>query len=311
MERRTAALVLARGRLTDSWQAGRSLKYKALVPINGIPMVEYVLSALQQSRCEKIFIVQGDDEGLQRAVRTHAKNIFINCDPGMSSYSHSLFEGLKQIAGYYGKGGLPGIDIMMVPCDVPLVNGGTFDRLIEANAQKECDVCISMIKLSQLKEKYPGRNYYGFRYHDLGEAYCIQNFAFISGDSLRVACYGGTRRSGGLSHTLPDNMFSDFARTIDYFVSLRGRSFLVLLVWWDYIRRLAGRKHIRECLLLLDKLRSGRYTTADGKRFIFLATGLMADYIESREVELSFDVDEPGQLAQIQDLQLCSCVPPV
>lgn len=310
MGKRTVALVLARGLLKDSWQEHCSLKYKAMVPINGIPMVEYVLNALQQSMSEKIFVVQGNDEGVEKAVRVHEKNLFINCDPGIPLYSHSLFEGLKRVAEYYGREGLPGIDIMLVPCDIPLVNGGTFDRLIQANAGKECDVCISMIKLSRLKENYPGRNFYGFHYHDLGEAYFIQNFALINGDLLRAAYYGGSRRNGGLSYTLPDNLFSDVTRTIDYLVASRGRSYLALLVWWDYFRRLASRKHIRECLVLLDRLRRRRYTTADGKRFIFLASGLFGDYIESREAELSFDADEPEHLAEISGLQSCSCISP-
>ena len=266
-------------------------------------MVDYVLHALQQSVSEKIFIVQGMDEGLETAVRPHHKNVFINCAAGRSSFSGSLFSGLATLAEYYDRDELDRIDIMLVPCDIPLVNSGNFDRLMADNSLKDSDVCISMIRARYLKEQYPGRDFRGFYCHDLGDLYCVQNFAFISGDILNWIYRGGKRSNRDSGGEPPGHFIRDAVATADYFVATREKRYQIPLILWEYLRRLITRGYIRESLLLLIKLLSKRYTTGDGRRFIFLASGLTIDYIESKEAELSFDIDKPEHLAAISDFK--------
>lgn len=300
--------MLARGPFTNSFRAQADLKYKALLPINDIPMVDYVLHALQQSVSEKIFIVQGVDEGLETAVRSHHKNVFINCSADGSSFSSSLFSGLAKLAENYSQDELSRTDIMLVPCDIPLVSSSNFDRLIAENSLKGSDVCVSMIHAGRLKEKYPGRDFRGIYYHDLGYLYCIQNFAFISGDTLNWAYHGGTRKNYDSRYVLPDNIMRDVIATADYFVASREKRCQILLILWEYLRRLITRGYIRESLLSLSKLLNKRYTTVDGRRFLFLASGLMGDYIESEEAELSFDVDKPEHLEAVLKFKSCNYV---
>ena len=100
MNKRTVALLLARGAMNGAPPSHECHKYKALVPVNGVPMVDYVLSALQASAAEKIFVVQGADERLERVVSGHLKNEFINCDPAGSTYAHSLISGLRKLADF-------------------------------------------------------------------------------------------------------------------------------------------------------------------------------------------------------------------
>lgn len=309
MEKRTVALLLARGPFTNAFRTPAGLKYKALLPINDIPMVDYVLHALQQSVSEKIFIVQGMDEGLETAVQYHHKNVFINCTAGESSFSSSLFSGLATLAENYSQDELSRTDIMLVPCDIPLVNSGNFNRLIAENSLKGSDVCVSMIHAGRLKEKYPWRDFRGVYYHDLGDLYCVQNFAFISGDTLNWAYHGGKRKHCDSSYVLPGSMIQDVVATADYFVASREKRCQILLILWEYLRRLITRGYIRESFLSLSKLLNKRYTTGDGRRFIFLASGLVGDYIESKEAELSFDVDKQEHLEAVLKFKSCSYLP--
>ena len=154
------------------------------------PIIHDAMRSLQESAAEKIFVVQGTDEGLEQAVRYHAKNEFIECDSGRSSYADSLFGGLKKLADYYGLEELCKIEIMLVPCDIPLANGENVNRLIAANDNKDTDVCTCLIRSKLLKERYPGRDFPRFYCSDLGENYCMQNFVFISGRTLAVCLYG-------------------------------------------------------------------------------------------------------------------------
>jgi CTP:molybdopterin cytidylyltransferase MocA len=291
MKKRTVALLLARGAFNGSSQPHVDLKYKALLPIHGVPMVDHVLRALQESVAEKIFVVQGADEGLEQVVDCHPKNVFINCDSNGSSYSHSLFSGLTKLADHYGPDGLQKIEIMLVPCDVPFVNGGNFNRLIAANDEKDTDVCVSLIRSELLKESYPERDFHGLYYSDLGENYCIQNFAFISGRILRAAFYGGKYTPEEFGHLLPYNLLTDFAATADYLVSFRQTYYQIPLILWELLWRLARKRYILQSLLMLGKLLRRRCTTQDCRRFIFLASGLSTDYIDSQEAEISFDID--------------------
>jgi len=303
MKKRTVALLLARGAFNGSSRPHAGLKYKALMPVHGVPMVDYVMRALQESAAEKIFVVQGADEKLEQVVGCHSKNVFINCESNGSSYSHSLFSGLTKLADHYGPDGLQEIDIMLVPCDVPFVNGGNFNRLMAANDDKDTDVCVSMIRSELLKESYPERDFKGLYYSDLGENYCIQNFAFIRGRTLRAVFYGGKYTSEESGLHIPYNLLTDVAATADYLVSFRQTYYQIPLILWEWLWRLARKRYILQSLLMLGKLLRRRCTTQDYRRFVFLASGLTADYINTQEAELSFDIDRFEHLDALSDLK--------
>ncbi len=293
-------MLLARGAMNGAPPSHECHKYKALVPVNGVPMVDYVLSALQASAAEKIFVVQGADERLERAVSGHLKNEFINCDPAGSSYAHSLISGLRKVADYYGPGELPQIEIMLVPCDIPLVTSSNFDRLMKANDGKDKDVCTSLIKSRLLKEKYPQRRFQGYYFPDLDEDYCMQNFAFISGRVLGVALHGPGNDAGDSRY--PPNLLADIAATADYLVSLRQTSYLVPMILWQMVWHLAKRRYVLQSLLMLGKLLGRRCSTQDFQRFIFTASGIAAGYIDSQEAEISYDVDRSEHIAALPGL---------
>jgi CTP:molybdopterin cytidylyltransferase MocA len=303
MNKRTVALLLARGAMNGAPPLHECHKYKALVPINGVPMVDYVLSALQASAAEKIFVVQGIDEGLEQAVGCHSKNAFINCESNGSSYSHSLFSGLIKLADYYGPDELCKIEIMLVPCDIPLADSGNFNRLIAANDDKNTDVCTCLIRSELLKGRYPERKFPRFYCSDLGENYCMQNFAFISGRTLAVCLYGASLAREWHSRSLPSTLMADFATKADNLVSLRQTHLVIPLIvretfWW-----LAREGSVLQAIQMLGKLLFRRCTTQDFKKFVFLASGLNADYIDSQEAELSFDVDQSEHLDALSDLK--------
>lgn len=303
MSERTAALLLARGPLEAAWRGHSALKYKALVPVNGLPMAGHVLGALHASQVSEVFIVQGADEGLEHVIGSRPGDIFINCADVDSGYSGSLYSGFKGVVNHYGVEGLRDTDIMVVPCDVPLANCGNFDRLIRQYGVKECDLCFALIQCRLLRERYPGRSYRGFQFRDLPGSRTLQNIAFISGrllgEAFLGADYGGPERTPPLA----TDIVSEAARKVDALVSARDHALQVPHMFLELFRLLAARKQLGSSLLLLCKLLGRSYSTADAAYFVRLISGLSLSYIESQEAELSFDIDLPAHLDRFHAMQ--------
>ena len=78
-QKSVVALVLARGGIDEFPEHG-NLKYKALLPFLGQPLIAYVVDALADSAAENIFILQEQDACLESALRSHPKVNFINHD---------------------------------------------------------------------------------------------------------------------------------------------------------------------------------------------------------------------------------------
>jgi len=299
MQKRTVAILLTRG-LVDGFSGNRSLpNYKALLEINGLPMVEYVLRSLRGSKVERIFIVQSVDAKLDRFVTPDRKNHFLYYHGPEECYAESLFCGLEAVLNYYGEEVCKSLNLMLVPCDIPLATENNFNSLIELSRRQSSDVWTALIDACALKNKYPDRDFIGLYFCDLKNRYVAQNIKFINGSLL----------SSSPDVTKPDYLQVmwpefrvDISKSLDKLCRQRRRKTFIFDIIVEIIQRLVLRGHwlglLRECF----KMQTGRQTTADMARILFQATGLNCGYILSQEVELSYDIDEPGHLITAANL---------
>ena len=140
MTEKTVALLLARGLIRESLRLDDTLLYKAKLQINGRPLTDYVLAALQESDSEEIFIVQGLNEGLESVVTENKKNVFLTCDRESWSYASSLSFGLEKVIEYYGLDEVHRRNIMIVPCDIPVARRENFNFLMGEKEGKDTRV---------------------------------------------------------------------------------------------------------------------------------------------------------------------------
>ena len=120
------ALVLAGG-YAEEFHSEAGPIFKALLPVNGRPVVDYVIQALEGSTAEKIFIAQEEGARLQDRLVTTDKCIFFPKKNRLGSFGLSMLSALENVAEYYGNTGLSQKMILVVPCDTPLVTPARCD----------------------------------------------------------------------------------------------------------------------------------------------------------------------------------------
>jgi len=113
------ALVLAGG-FADAFSLENDPVFKALLPVRGRPIADYVLQALEESDVEKIFIAQDEGVNLEVMLPPYSKCIFFNKDKRHSTLGIDIFFALGKVAEFYGDSELREKMIMVVPC-VPCI----------------------------------------------------------------------------------------------------------------------------------------------------------------------------------------------
>jgi molybdopterin-guanine dinucleotide biosynthesis protein A len=187
----TIALVFAGG-VASQFQDGDVAPLKALLPVGGQPIANYVLRALEQSQVEKIFIIQDEETSLEEALSASDKCVFVRRDRHHRSLASSMKFGIKKAAAYYGPTLIQQKSILFVPCDLPLANKDNFNALIQQAAEKDADVLLTFISENLVKRRFPQKIRFRSAYAaDLKERYTIQMVGFLNGGIIQCDPSGG------------------------------------------------------------------------------------------------------------------------
>ena len=195
MHERTVALVMTGGPAEGKF-ADRGLKYKALFPISGRPLVDYILRALQASTVERVFVLQPDDAELERVVTSHDKNVFLSYDACERSMGRTIIRGIERLLDYCGRDTLHKRNVMWLPCDIPLVRPEDLDSLVAQSRQPDLDGLITIVPHRLLARAYPDRRFWNVYLRDLGERFSPQSVLFVDGSRYDYAAspeYAGVR----------------------------------------------------------------------------------------------------------------------
>lgn len=134
-----AALILAGQRegVIDPLCAGAGVERKALLPLNGKPMIEYVLGALTQSQIYPPFAVSGFDAG------DDSRMIQM---PSGAGPADSALLGLETLNSY---------PVLVTTCDHPLLTPEMIDSFIAQAQASGADLCVGLADKNVIAPAYP------------------------------------------------------------------------------------------------------------------------------------------------------------
>jgi molybdopterin-guanine dinucleotide biosynthesis protein A len=285
----TIALILAGG-YAEGFPSDNGPIFKACLPVNGRPVVEFVIRALEGSLVEKIFIAQEQGARLQDRLVTTDKCVFFDKKNHPGSFGLGILSAFENVAEYYGNSELSEKMILVVPCDTPLVSPENFNNLLEQAACKSADVMITIISASCLADRFPDRQFRTVYLADYEARYTMQNVIFINGDFIRLDPYAA---SGKLKFSFRGWDAAVLKRVVDGISSiddLRHQAHFhnkIFLLW------LLTRGYTSAIIKLFLNMFFRRLTMARSMALLSAADHMQAGYVESREAEFSADIDRP------------------
>ncbi len=277
-------------------------KYKALLSLNGRPVVDYVAEALCNSETEKVFVVQCRDEGLEKIMNHGEKISCIFCDESNPSLADSLHCAIRGLMDYYGENDLHDKYIMFVPCDIPSVKSSDFNVLIEQVTDNEIDFYTTFIEREALRHFLPKRSFRSLYFRDIGGYFSQQGINIVSGrlfsfdgekdNCKNIAVYGQDKQKlSGLSEIIND------------FRSSRHTIFsLLVFISGFLIKRLLRKGGIGLTFKLASGWLSHRLTQYVIQQALYRSLNIKVGLIRSKSVAFSADIDKPADFGDVERL---------
>jgi CTP:molybdopterin cytidylyltransferase MocA len=198
---------------------------KALIDIDGIPMVRRVISALQQSRVVNDIVLAGPESGevamdgpLQEMIASQQ----ISWRPPETSPSSSAYHTMHALN--------PEVPVLLTTADHPLLTHEIVDAFGRQSMADDVDVTVGLAPHALITEAYPGIKKTVLRFSD-GDFCGCNLFAFLTPEGRQAA---------------------NFWRKIEQ--QRKKPLFLIgLLGWWMVLRYRLGMLSLEEALTKLGK----------------------------------------------------------
>ena len=154
---------------------------KALVEVDGIPMLQRVISALQRSECVGDILLSGP------AREQLASNAFLESALNKRQINWLAPQNSPSSSAYQAMQHLPANSpVLLTTADHPLLSAEIVDYFLGDALQTGADVAVGVIRFSAITKKFPNAKKTVMRLRDGG--YCGCNlFAFLTPQSHRVA----------------------------------------------------------------------------------------------------------------------------
>lgn len=281
------------GGFAHDFQPQEIQQYKALLPINGQPIVKYVIRALEQSNVEKIFIVQEKGTKIQEIQTFDSKCVFFNKEPNINTYSLSFLFGLEMVAQYYGYPQINQKSIMIVPCDIPLVTKENFNSLIEKASSNNGDITITIIAEKLLRNRFPQKHFRSVYLTDFKGRYTIQMVGFMNGDLIQFESARNLKNKMSFRGVNAVRL-EILKETFDTLRKHRHHDYQLPRFTDKFaIRWLFKKEFVAYILKFLFYLMINRLTITKITEYLSGACQVNITHIESKELEISADIDRP------------------
>ena len=225
-QHRMTAIVLAGDRSkTDSLIDHSGVSCKALIDIDGKPMVRRVLEALRESRVVDNILLAGP-EASELATDAHLSSWVDSGEIGWrapeASPSTSAYHAMQTLD--------PEVPVLLTTADHPLLTAEIIDAFGRQSLADDVDVAVGLAPHALVTEAYPGIKKTVLRFSD-GEFCGCNLFAFLTPEGRRAA---------------------SFWRKIE---QQRKKPLVLigLLGWWAVIRYRLGMLPLEEALAKLSK----------------------------------------------------------
>ncbi len=136
---------------------------KAFLEIEGVPVIMYVLSALQQSRSVSRVFVVGPRERISRTLQEHGKRMGIRKEVIVLEQVETMLENVRMAFSAAlqeeGREGGSALDedktVLVLSSDLPLLTGAELDEFIRKSDLSRYDYIAGMTSEGTLKPYYP------------------------------------------------------------------------------------------------------------------------------------------------------------
>ncbi len=140
------ALILAGKKDSEKIESCCKLTNKALLMLNEIPMIEYIVNALLQSKEIKDIVVVGPEYDLSQFLEKKVTKIIESTD--------SIIENIKIGLDYFNNNG----KILLLTSDIPLITGEIIDRFIKKCEPFDAFFYYPIISQEVILKKFPDAN---------------------------------------------------------------------------------------------------------------------------------------------------------
>jgi CTP:molybdopterin cytidylyltransferase MocA len=122
--------------------------YRALIDLNGRPIVSYVMEALSATRGLNRIAVAGS-EAVQECVRAIQPDVIAVPDTGKMTGN--------TLAGMRALGEATGSDerVLITTCDIPLIKSSTFEELLDGFEQRNLEAAYSIVRREVCQGAFP------------------------------------------------------------------------------------------------------------------------------------------------------------
>jgi CTP:molybdopterin cytidylyltransferase MocA len=197
---------------------------KALVKINGTPMLQQVVNALESSEAIERIVVSGpqrqhltSNRELQKAVES-GRILWL---APQQSPSSSAFAAMSGVAA--------DVPVLITTADHPLLRAEYVDHFLDRARAGGADVAVALVRFADIQKKFPHARKTVLRFRDGG--YCGCNlFAFMTAESRHVA---------------------DIWRKVEQ-QRKNPLRIVVQLGWWSVLRYLLGRLDLESAMQQLS-----------------------------------------------------------
>jgi CTP:molybdopterin cytidylyltransferase MocA len=183
----TTALVLAGQRAASDAFAGIwGAHHRALVPVNGVPMLSRVLRTLRDSSPVDHVWVSIDEPSVLDTledVRDQVARGEVSLHTSLASPSRSVLDALQRLAKQD-----PAEPVLVTTADHPLLTPEMVEHFYRSGVSEEADVAVGMVAASRVRERFPDttRTYLPLR----SESWSGANlFAFLTPEGQRAAAF--------------------------------------------------------------------------------------------------------------------------
>jgi molybdopterin-guanine dinucleotide biosynthesis protein A len=198
---------------------------KALIDVNGIPMVRRVLNALQQSRAVSRIVLAGpeaDEVAMDKPLSELVASDKISWRAPQASPSASAFHAMQSLE--------PDTPVLLTTTDHPLLTREIVDAFTRQSLVDDIDVTVGLAPHGLITEVYPGIKKTVFRFSD-GDFCGCNLFAFLTPEGRQAA---------------------SFWRKIEQ-QRKKPLALIGLLGWWMVLRYRLGMLSLEEALAKLGK----------------------------------------------------------
>ncbi len=138
------AILLAGAKNHGALRECSTLEYEALIEVNGVPMIDYVVEAARSAVSVERIIVVGPEEWLKPHLKDRVDYVVEGTDQIIENLSKAI-----EVLGKEKK-------VLIITSDIPMISSAAIDRFVAQCEDREVDFYYPIISKEANLQRFPG-----------------------------------------------------------------------------------------------------------------------------------------------------------